>query len=134
VLNGIESMIMQAEEKGKPAEPDTYTVMRGDFLWRIASNSEIYGDPYAWMRIYTSNKDLIKDPDLIYPAQIFRIPRDVGPNEHLVVKGEFLSKIAGYANIYGSPFRWQKIYEANKDVVADQNLIYPYQVLSIPRN
>ena len=134
ILNSIESLIMQAEEKGKPAEPDTYTVIRGDYLWRIANKSDIYGDPFAWSRIWTSNRDQIKDPDLIFPAQIFRIPRDVGPNEHLVVKGEFLSKIAGYSNVYGSPFKWQGLYEANKEVVADPNLIYPYQVLSVPRN
>jgi nucleoid-associated protein YgaU len=133
-LDNIESMIMQAEEKGKPAQPDTYTVNRGDFLWRIAGMSGIYGDPYAWSRIYTTNRDQIKDPDLIYPAQIFQIPRDVGPNEHLVVKGEFLSKISGYSGVYGSPFKWQKLYEANKQVVTDPNIIYPYQVLSVPRN
>jgi nucleoid-associated protein YgaU len=133
-LDNIESMIMQAEEKGKPAQPDTYTVNRGDYLWRIAGMNDIYGDPYAWSRIYTSNRDQIKDPDLIFPAQIFQIPRDVGPNEHLVVKGEFLSKISGLSNVYGSPFQWQKLYEANKDVVEDPNIIYPYQVLTIPRN
>jgi len=133
-LDNIESMIMQAEEKGKPAQPDTYTVNRGDFLWRIAGMNDIYGDPYAWSRIYTTNRDQIKDPDLIFPAQIFQIPRDVGPNEHLVVKGEFLSKISGYSNVYGSPFKWQKLYEANKQVVTDPNIIYPYQVLSVPRN
>ena len=95
---------------------------------------DIYSDPYAWSRIYTSNRDQIKDPDLIFPAQIFQIPRDVGPNEHLVVRGEFLSKISGYSNVYGSPFKWQKLYEANKEVVTDPNVIYPYQVLSVPRN
>lgn len=132
-LNNIESMILQAEEKGKPAEPDTYTVMRGDYLWKIASKSEIYSDPYAWSRIYTSNTDQIKDANLIYVDQVFRIPRDVGPNEHLVVRGEFLSRISGYANVYGSPFKWNRIYEANKEVVSDPNVIYPYQVLNIPR-
>ncbi len=133
-LNSIESLIMQIEEKGKPAVPDTYTVARGDFLWRIANKPDIYGDPYAWMRIYTSNRDQIKDADLIFPNQIFRIPRDVGPNEHLVVKGEFLSKISGYSNVYGSPFKWQMLYEANKSTIEDPNLIFPYQVLSVPRN
>jgi nucleoid-associated protein YgaU len=133
-LNSIESLLTQIEEKGKPAVPDTYTVMRGDYLWRIATKPDIYGDPYAWMRIYTSNRDQIKNADLIFPNQIFKIPRDVGPNEHLVVKGEFLSKISGYSNIYGSPFKWQKLYEANKDNIEDPNLIYPYQVLSVPRN
>jgi len=133
-LDAIESMIKQAEEKGKPAQPDTYTVIRGDYLWKIAGKNDIYGDPYAWSRIYTTNRDMIKDPNLIFPKQIFQIPRDVGPNEHLVVKGEFLSKIAGYANVYGSPFKWQKLYEANKEVVTDPNIIYPYQVLQVPRN
>jgi len=133
-LNNIESMLLQAEEKGKPAEPDTYTVLRGDYLWKIAQKSEIYGDPYAWSRIYTSNRDQIKDANLIYTNQIFRIPRDVGPNEHLVLKGEYLAKIAGYANVFGSSFKWQKLYEANKEVVTDPNVIYPYQVLAIPRN
>lgn len=132
-LNNIESMILQAEEKGKPAEPDTYTVMRGDYLWKIAAKAEIYNDPYAWSRIYTSNTDQIKDANLIYADQIFRIPRQVGPNEHLVVRGEFLSKIAGYANVYGSPFKWNRIYEANKDFISDPNVIFPYQVLNIPR-
>ena len=134
MLNSIESLIMQAEEKGKPAVPDTYTVVRGDYLWRIAKMPDIYADPYAWMRIYTSNTDQIKNPDLIYPQQTFRIPRDVGPNEHLVVRGEFLSKIAGYSNIYGSPFKWNRLYEANRNTIEDPNVIYPYQVLSVPRN
>ena len=134
MLNSIESLIMQAEEKGKPAVPDTYTVVRGDYLWKIAKMPDIYGDPYAWMRIYTSNTDQIKNSDLIYPKQTFRIPRDVGPNEHLVVRGEFLSKIAGYSNVYGSPFKWNRLYEANKNTIEDPNVIYPYQVLSVPRN
>jgi nucleoid-associated protein YgaU len=133
-LDEIESLLNQAEEKGKPAEPDTYTVNRGDYLWKIAKMSDIYGDAYAWSRIYTSNKDQIKDPNMIFPAQVFRIPRDVGPNEHLVARGEFLSKIAGYGNVFGDPFKWQRLYEANKDVVSDPNMIYPYQVLNIPRN
>ncbi len=133
-LDNIESMILQAEEKAKPVQPDTYTVVRGDYLWKIAAKGDIYGDPYAWSRVYTSNRDQIKDPNLIFPTQIFQIPRNIGPNEHLIIKGEFLSKIAGYANVYGSPFKWQKLYEANKDVVTDPNVVYPYQVLQVPRN
>ncbi len=132
-LDAVESLIKQAEEKGKPAVPDTYSVVRGDYLWKIAGMKEMYGDPYAWMRIYTSNKDLIKNPDLIYPAQTFRIPRDVGPNEYLVARGDFLAKIAGLSNVYGSTFKWQKLYEANKDIVEDPNLIYPWQVLQVPK-
>jgi len=133
VLASIQNLITQAKEKGAAAVPPSYTVMRGDYLWKIAANDDIYGDAYAWMRIYTSNRDLIKDPNLIFPEQVFSIPRQVGPNEHLVVRGEFLSKIAGYSNVYGSPFQWQKLYEANKTSVEDPNMIYPYQVLQISR-
>ena len=133
MIADIENLLAQAKEKGKPAVPPTYSVMRGDYLWKIASKEDIYNDAYAWMRIYTSNRDQIKDPDLIYPNQVFSIPREVGPNEHLVARGEFLAKIAGYSNVYGSSFQWQKLYEANKDVVNDPNMIYPYQVLKITR-
>ncbi len=133
LINEIQSLLDQAREKAKTAVPPTYTVMKGDYLWKIAAKEDIYGNPYAWMRIYTSNLDQIKDPDLIYPNQVLAIPRAVGPNEHLVQKGEFLSKIAGYPNVYGDPFKWQKLYEANKSFISDPNLIYPFQVLKIAR-
>jgi len=85
------------------------------------------------MRIYSSNADQIKDPDLIFPNQIFSIPRVVGPNEHLVKRGENLSMIAGYSNVYGSSFQWNKLYEANKNSISDPNVIYPHQVIKIER-
>ena len=133
LVNEIQSLIDQAKEKAKTAVPPTYTVLRGDYLWKIAGSNDIYGNPNAWWRIYTSNLDQIKNPDLIYPKQILAIPRAVSPNEHLVQKGEFLSKIAGYPNVYGDSFKWQKLYEANKSFITDPNLIYPFQVLKIAR-
>ena len=33
-----------------------------------------YGDASKWHRIYEANKDTIKNPDLIYPGQNFKIP------------------------------------------------------------
>lgn len=134
LITKIENLISQAEEKGKPAAAGLYEVQRGDYLWRIARQPDIYGDPYAWIRIYTYNREQIKDPDLIYPNQTFRIPRIAGPDEHWVERGEFLYKIAGYSSVYGNAFQWQKIYEANKTVIVDPNLIYPHMVLRIPRN
>lgn len=133
LVNEIQSLIDQAKEKAKTAIPPTYTVLKGDYLWKIAGKDDIYGNSHAWWRIYTSNLDQIKNPDLIFPNQNLAIPRAVGPNEHLVQKGEFLSKIAGYPNVYGDSFKWQKIYEANKSFITDPNLIYPFQVLKIAR-
>jgi nucleoid-associated protein YgaU len=112
---------------------DQYTVVDSDYLWKIAKKDDIYGDPFQWIRIYNVNKDQIKNPDLIYKDQVFNIARGVAKNEHLVAKGEFLYSIAGMAKVLGDPTKWTKLYEANKDIVSDPNLIYPYQVLTIPK-
>ena len=55
--------------------PDSYTVVKGDCLWNIAKKDYIYNDPFKWPQIYEANKDKIKDPDLIYPKQVFTIIR-----------------------------------------------------------
>ena len=57
-------------------KPDviSYKVVRGDHLWGIAKKKEHYGNPFAWPIIYKANRDQIKDPDLIYPDQVFKVP------------------------------------------------------------
>ena len=57
-----------------PAAPvdQTYTVVKGDSLSKIAKR--FYGDAQQWRKIYEANQDQIKNPDLIYPGQTFRIP------------------------------------------------------------
>lgn len=50
----------------------TYTVKSGDSLSKIAKH--IYGDAKKWRKIFEANKDKIKNPDLIYPGQVFTIP------------------------------------------------------------
>lgn len=134
LVASIEGKITQLRNRMPKAIYDEYVVMRGDYLWKISGKSDIYGDPYQWVRIYSYNRDQIKDPDLIYPDQVFKIQREVGPDEYLVVKGDFLAKIAGNAEIFSDPTQWAKIYEANKDIVgSDPSMIYPYQVLKIPK-
>ena len=54
------------------APMSTYVVVKGDTLSKIAQRA--YGDARQWRKIYEANKDMIKDPDLIYPGQSFRIP------------------------------------------------------------
>jgi nucleoid-associated protein YgaU len=50
---------------------------------------------------------------------------------HIVVKGECLWNIARIE--YNDPFRWATILEANKEQIADKNLIYPDQKFIIPQ-
>lgn len=131
----LEGKIAQLRSKMPKGMYDEYTVIRGDYLWKISGKSDIYGDPYQWVRIYSYNRDQINDPDLIYPDQIFRIHRESGPNEYLVSKGDYLAKIAGSMDVMGDPTKWRQLYEANREVVGDEpNLIYPYQVLKVPTN
>ena len=57
--------------------PGSVTVVRGNSLWRIARR--IYGEGPMYTLIYEANTDQIKDPDLIYPGQVFSIPRSDRP-------------------------------------------------------
>jgi LysM repeat protein len=52
----------------------SYTVVRGDTLWDIASYRVIYGDPYQWPLIYKANTNQIDDADLIEPEWVLTIP------------------------------------------------------------
>jgi len=130
----IEGKITQAKNKMPKALYDLYTVALGDYLWKISGKQAIYDDPMKWMRIYSYNKDQIKDADLIYPDQKFKIQRECGPDEYLVARGDYLAKIAGNADAFSDPAKWTAIYEKNKDVIGeDPNLIFPYTVLVIPK-
>jgi nucleoid-associated protein YgaU len=51
----------------------TYVVQRGDTLWKIARRYYRSGERYAV--VYRANRRTIRDPDLIYPGQVIRVPR-----------------------------------------------------------
>lgn len=129
-IKTLQNRLETAQASAKPAF-DVYNVVPGDHLWGISRKPEVYSDPFQWIRIYTKNRDLINDPDLIFPGQDFKIFHDVLDNEHMVVRGEFLSKIAGYPQVFNDPFQWTKLFELNKDVIEDKDLIYPHMILFI---
>ncbi|MEZ4776436.1 MAG: peptidoglycan-binding protein LysM [Bacteroidia bacterium] len=55
-------------------EPESvfYTVVKGDSLSKIAKAH--YGNAMKYPVIFEANKPMLKDPDLIYPGQVLRIP------------------------------------------------------------
>lgn len=60
------------EPPTEPASISQITVQAGDTLWAISRNR--YGDGLLYVRVFEANRDAIRDPDLIYPGQIFTIP------------------------------------------------------------
>ena len=60
----------------KPAADNAYTqthvVVAGDTLSKIAQ--KYYGDPALYDKIFQANRDVLKDPNKIYPGQKLKIP------------------------------------------------------------
>lgn len=53
----------------------TIEVSKGDYLWRIAER--FYGKGIRYTFIFAENAELIRNPDLIYPGQVFTVPEPV---------------------------------------------------------
>ncbi len=71
--------VLRATETTNPGEASTdapairsVTVQKGDTLWAISRDR--FGDGVLYVKLFEANKDSIRDPDLIYPGQIFTIP------------------------------------------------------------
>ena len=79
-IQGVEKIVaddLRAPEP-KPEEPEEkaeiYEIVSGDTLGGIAKR--YYGKAGAYMKIFEANKDIISDPNKIYPGQKIRIPLD----------------------------------------------------------
>ena len=57
-----------------PARINVVTVQPGNTLWGISR--ERYGQGILYVQVFEANRDKIRDPDLIYPGQIFNLPDD----------------------------------------------------------
>ena len=55
-----------------PPAAVTVTVQPGHTLWAIAKGE--LGDGIRYVQVYEANREAIRDPDLIYPGQVFTIP------------------------------------------------------------
>ncbi len=57
----------------KKEETEFYTIKSGDTLSKIAKI--YYGNANKYPVIFEANREVIKDPNLIYPGQVIRIPK-----------------------------------------------------------
>jgi len=77
-IKGVKKIVaddLRAPEP-KPEEPEEkaeiYEIVSGDTLGAIAKR--FYGNPSKYTKIFEANKDIISDPNKIYPGQKIRIP------------------------------------------------------------
>lgn len=54
-------------------------IRRGDNLWRISRR--VYGQGIRYSTIYLANQDQIRNPDLIWPGQVFTVPAETAEGE-----------------------------------------------------
>jgi nucleoid-associated protein YgaU len=136
----------QAPDEG-PARAE-YVVRSDDSLWTVAA--EQLGDASRWAEIAMANPGI--DPDRLRPGQRIRLPARRGSRslpgpeppiapragaaaapltQYTVRDGDTLTTIA--QRHYGSSAQWQKIYEANRDVIgADPDRLRVGMKLRIP--
>lgn len=72
ITTKVATVSSQATRTDNRVQEKTYTVKSGDCLWNIAKS--ILGSGSRYTEIYNLNKDKIKNPNLIYPGQVLRIP------------------------------------------------------------
>ncbi len=70
----VAKLVKQLQKKIKKTYKVRLILPIRDCLWRIANYKYVYNNAALWPKIWKANKKLIKDPDLIYPGQVFVIP------------------------------------------------------------
>ncbi len=70
--SGIATVDDQMTVENPEPEAQFHTVVSGDTLGKIAK--KYYGNAMKYPVIFEANKPMLKDPDLIYPGQVLRIP------------------------------------------------------------
>ncbi|MGB0960267.1 MAG: peptidoglycan-binding protein LysM [Halocynthiibacter sp.] len=64
--------VAAVEDSAGGDDPKFHTVEKGDTLWAVSEKA--LGNGARYMEIFEHNKPMLKDPDLIYPGQVLRIP------------------------------------------------------------
>lgn len=72
-VEGIEQVDDRITVIEPEPEADFYEVKKGDSLSKIAK--VYYGDALKYPIIFEANKPMLKDPNLIYPGQVLRVPK-----------------------------------------------------------
>ena len=88
--------LMKSLEKEKTYTVGTWSRNR-DCLWNIARKKDIYDNAWMWPKIWQGNRDKIKDPDLIKPKWVLKIPEgnDLSKDEKSAANRYYRKKASG---------------------------------------
>lgn len=110
----------QARKEIKQLARDTQE--KTDLLFAKLNNLE--------KRVRALEQRVGKKPLKLKPKKLYPVKK-IG-KLYEVKKGESLWRISGHKDVYNDPSKWKKIYEANKNKIANPNVVYPGQRLVIP--
>ncbi|MFZ8934337.1 MAG: LysM peptidoglycan-binding domain-containing protein [Bacteriovoracaceae bacterium] len=122
-----ESMAEEASTSGMDlsGEMASYTVEEGDTLMLISF--KLYGDYRKWREIANQNPELspnaLKQGTVLnYKAPSEKFVWNPEGIAHLIRQGETLGTISNEK--YGTPKKWRDIWENNKPMIINPNLIF----------
>lgn len=72
VATSVAEAVPAPETAAVPPRLQRIEVRPGDTLWAIAGAA--YGDPLLYVQVFKANAGQIRDPDRIYPGQVFELP------------------------------------------------------------
>ena len=72
-ISNVEAGELTAPQAEQVVETQYYVIKKGDTLWGIAK--AFYGDGNKHTLVFEANREVIRDPDLIFPGQKIRIPQ-----------------------------------------------------------
>jgi nucleoid-associated protein YgaU len=105
---------------------EDYVVAAGDTLMKIAFQR--YGDIFQWKKIASDNADHLKDPNVLPVGMKLKVEAATvasasGEGErYLIKKGDTLGSISG--SVYGTPKKWKRIWENNKNLINNPDRIF----------
>lgn len=120
---------IKAESIGSSQEGEekNYTVKRGETLMQIAF--KLYGDISKWKEIKQMNSQLLSSNTALKQGAILKyrapsVPFTWKPSgsPYLIKTGETLGTIS--SNVYKTPAKWKILWENNKPMIKNPNLIY----------
>ena len=117
---------VEAPAYSEAGEVKTYKVNKGETLMQIAF--KLYGDISKWKEIkamnpgISSNAALRANTQLKYHAPATPFVWNPAGSPYLIKTGETLGTISN--SVYSTPKKWKAIWENNKPMIKDPNIIY----------